>query len=193
MDIEDIGVFFPLLQGGVKIPARVESTLDNLLHEQLGLDTEFVSERVTTIFLDGRPTDRLEDANVRNGSTIALSAAMPGVVGATLRRGSYYAAMRHDITSSPCCKLGSCKNGSVTVKLFNLLLHDLGPFILSKGIIITPSELAGLFSRMPDTVLEGCCEVSINGSDALPEDLRQLESLVLTTDLLFSVRFKEKT
>src|SRR5512143_3544589 len=79
MDIEDIGVFSTLLQGGVNIPARVECTLENFLHEQLGLDPGFVSERVTTIFVDGKTTDRLKDSHVKDGSTIALSAAMPGV------------------------------------------------------------------------------------------------------------------
>jgi len=192
MDTEDVGLFFPLLQSGVKIPARVECTLENFLHQQLGLDPDFVSERVTTIFLDGRPTDRLDDSNVKNGSIIALSAAMPGVVGATLRRGSYYAAMRHDITASPCCASGSRKNGSVTVKLFNLLLHDLGPVILSKGIIVAPSELTELFGRMPDTSLEGCCQLRINDRDAAPEDLRRLGNLVTNDEVLFSAGFKER-
>lgn len=193
MDIEYLWAFSHLLQGGVNIPARVECTLGNFLHEQLGLSREYVSERVTTIFVDGKATDSLEDTIVKNGSTIALSVAMPGVVGATLRRGSFYAAMRNDITSANAKKLGSCMNGSVSVKLFNLLLKELGPFLLDRGIYISPSNLSEFFRLLPDNLLHSCREVMINGKGAGPDSLRRLDRLFSEIEALLSVRFEEKS
>lgn len=190
MDIENFGAFSPLLQSGFNIPARVECTLENFLHEQLGLNRKYVSERVTTIFVGGKAIDSLEDTIVKNGSTIALSAAMPGVVGATLRRGSFYAAMRSDITSADSGDLGRCKNGKVCVKLFNLLLSDLGPLFLEKGIIVTPSDLSELFQQMGDSVLQRCVDIRINGRDAAPESLRGLALLISEGEVILSVRFE---
>ena len=48
--------------------------------------------------LDGKPVDDIGAALVQDGSTLALSAAMPGLVGATLRRGGAYSSFRSAIT-----------------------------------------------------------------------------------------------
>ena len=59
---------------------------------------------------------------------------MPGLVGATLRRGSYYAAMRSEISAAETEGAVEMKEGTVTLKLFNLLIGQLGPLFLASGI-----------------------------------------------------------
>src|SRR5690349_16233437 len=95
---EYMSEFFPLLQQGVRVTARTGCTLAMLLGEEFGLDEAYVARRITTIFLDNSPIDDVHRAIVKDGSTIALSGAMPGLVGATMRCGGYYAAMRGAIT-----------------------------------------------------------------------------------------------
>lgn len=164
--------FFPILQQGFGVMALVPCTIKDLLCDQLGLSHAYVLERITTIFLDGKATDSIDEAIVKEGSTIALSVAMPGVVGATMRRGSYYASMRSAITCTDNGKTGACRKGMVHVKLFNLLLTDLGPEFLKEGVIMTPSELSDFFLHKPDFDLRECKEALIDGKAVDPVCLR---------------------
>lgn len=43
---------------------------------------------------------------------------------------------------------GGC--GTVRVKLFNLLLAELGPLVLARGLILERDELDGLAQSIPD-------------------------------------------
>jgi hypothetical protein len=96
MCLEDelIPRFFQLLQQGFAVKVQAGCSVKTLLCEQLGLSPEYLEERIQTIFLDGRPVDDVNSAIIEDGSTLALSAAMPGLAGATLRKGGYYAPMR---------------------------------------------------------------------------------------------------
>jgi len=167
------GEFFPILQQGFGEMVLVPCTVKNLLCDQFGLSDAYVSGRITTIFLDGKPTDSIDEVIVKERSTIALSAAMPGVVGATMRRGSFYASMRSAITCQDKGKDGASKEGMIWVKLFNLLLTDLGPEFLKKGIIMTPSALSDFFIQKTDTFWQGCNGALINGKPVAPASLKR--------------------
>ena len=91
---EQAGRFFPLLQQGFTVRARTGCSIRELLCGQFGIDPDYLKQRITTIFLNGKAIDDPESSRVADGATLALSAAMPGLVGATMRRGGYYAAMR---------------------------------------------------------------------------------------------------
>lgn len=140
--------FNTLLQKGVQVKCRVNQSLLALLKEDFQLDSHYISERIQTITLDGQPVDDPATAIVLPGSTLAVSGAMPGLVGATLRKGGYYAAMRSTISY-----IGSDKKkqeiqaGLVTVKLFNLILKDLAPAFLTRGIGVAGSEIVSLLDE----------------------------------------------
>ena len=85
--------FFPLLQRGVIIPAIVGGSLKSFLVDQLKIPDDYVTDRITTIFFNNCPVDELERTFIQDGSRVTLSAAMPGLVGATMRRGGFYAAV----------------------------------------------------------------------------------------------------
>ncbi len=98
MNRQCVNEFYPFLQEGVAISAQVGCTLADLLGEQFALDREYVAARITTIFMDNRPVDDINVAMVHDGAKIALSGAMPGLVGATMRSGGFYA---NDIPIAP--------------------------------------------------------------------------------------------
>ena len=116
------------------------------LIEDLGLTPEYVRQRITTVFLDGQVVDTLEDALLRQGSRLALSAAMPGLLGATLRRSGPYAAMRAEITRAADHELQPSTGGTliIQVKLFNLLVDELGPRLLARGVLFEREEVEAL-------------------------------------------------
>ncbi len=122
--------FLQLLQKGVKVTGRVGSSVRSFLCDDLGLSPEYVDKRIQTLFLNGKAVDNPDTAHIKEDSTLALSAAMPGLLGATLRKGSYYARMRNEISHQEQREVISVHEGFVLLKLFNLLPAEIGPAIL---------------------------------------------------------------
>ena len=135
MDENTISIFSIILQQGFKVNARVGCSLKSMLCDQFGVDPEYLSDRIQTIFLDGRPVDDVESTIIIDGATLALSAAMPGLVGATLRSGGPLSVFRSSITHRG--EEGKSKipaEGMITLKFFNLLVSEMGPAFLERGI-----------------------------------------------------------
>jgi len=156
--------FNDLFQRGFTVPAVTGCSLSSFLTEQMQIDPGYVKERITTIFLDGDVVDSPEAAIIQDGSRIALSASMPGVAGATMRRGGAYSPMRRAITrateAAPAVAAGAA--GTVLVKLFNLLLGELGKTFLAHGIVLEQREVMA--------ILGGSCP----GLNGLPPSERVL-------------------
>ncbi len=95
---ELLRIFFPLLQEGVEVDIAAGCSIKQLLTEQFGIPAEYIASRITTLFLNSRAVDNAATALVQDGAVLALSGAMPGLVGATMRSGGFYAAMRGAMT-----------------------------------------------------------------------------------------------
>lgn len=147
---DQLSTFFPLLQRGVTVQAIVGCSLRELLTGQFGIPADYVTGRITTIFLDNSPVDDL-DSTIREGARVTLSAAMPGLVGAVMRRSGFYAALRQGITHAESADQVEAASGTVRLKLFNLLLPELAPLILARGILLERSELDGLRGELSAT------------------------------------------
>lgn len=139
----ELARFTGLLQRGVALRLARPCSVLAFLVEHLGLTPEYVAQRITTVFLDGQVVDVLERARLREGSRLALSAAMPGLVGATLRRSGAYAAMRAEITRAAEDDVDAPKDATlvVHVKLFNLLIQEMGPALLERGVLLEREAL----------------------------------------------------
>jgi hypothetical protein len=161
--------FSALLQQGFGVQARTGCSLQELLCSQWGIDPGYVASRITTIFLNSRATDDIATAIVRNGSVIALSGAMPGLVGATMRRGGYYSAMRGAMTYHDDSPDSAQQTSEVKVKLFNLLLPELGPSFLRRGIILTGEQLGAFFRDRGTEFWSGCLLIR-KDSDIISSD-----------------------
>jgi hypothetical protein len=146
---DQLPAFYPLLQKGVTVPATVGCTLKSLLCDQFAIPADYVTDRITTIFLNNSPVDDLDRTIIHEGSRVTLSAAMPGLVGATMRRGGFYAALRQGISHVADSGTRAGASGTVRVKLFNLLLAELGPLVLARGLILEQEELTDLLNNLP--------------------------------------------
>jgi hypothetical protein len=185
-----LGEFSQLLQRGFAVTAHVGCTMDRLLGRQWQCSPEYVAERITTIFLDSRPIDNVTTAIVREGAVIALSGAMPGLVGATMRRGGFYAALREGITHHETGADSSDRIGTVRVKLFNLLIPELGPDFLCRGIILTTSELKEFITGREASFWQGCSSAMLNGSPVGPSLLQSGEPIPQMGTVRLTVNFK---
>lgn len=135
------------LQLGVDCPARTPTSVLEFLTEQLGIPAAYVRDRIETLFLDGMVVDDPRVSIVEDGSTLGLSAAMPGLVGATLRKGGYYAPMRSQInwtTAGGGQSPRKAPRGTVRVKLYNLILREQSSTVMARGIKLAREELLQL-------------------------------------------------
>ena len=163
--------FFLLLQSGVTVRSRTGCSVGVFLREEIKAGSDTI-EKIQSIILDGKPVDDLESAFIKDGSTLALSAAMPGLVGATLRRGGTYSSFRSAITYHETDEKVLPGEGSVHVKLFNLLMAELGPALLRKGVIITSGDLLVFVAGQSEDFWQGCRRITIDGK---PLDAGELQ------------------
>jgi hypothetical protein len=77
----DIIRFYPLLQAGIILRCRVGVSLAVVFRETLELTGDYVEKAISTVFMNGKPVDDIETTIVTDGSAVALSSAMPGLVG----------------------------------------------------------------------------------------------------------------
>jgi hypothetical protein len=151
----EISSFFPLLQKGFMVKARVGVSVQTFLGDHFGLSPEYLRDRVKTIFLDGKAIDDLDKTLILDGSRLALSAALPGLAGAVLRRGSPYAGLRSRVTERGKKLSSKEEEGFVFLKLFNLLLPELGPVFLRKGILISREDFLEFWGQLPEETWRG--------------------------------------
>ncbi len=135
IDKDNTSIFFSILQQGFTLPALVGCSLKSLLCDQFGVTPEYLSGRIKTIFFNGKPVDDVDSVIIIDGAILALSAAMPGLVGATFRSGGPLSVFRSSITHrGKDKKFKIPKKGMVIIKLFNLLVSEMGPSLLERGI-----------------------------------------------------------
>ena len=182
VDLPLVARFFLLLQQGVKIRRRVGCSVDAFLREEIGVSPATI-EKIQSIMLDGKPVDDISSALIHDGSVLALSAAMPGVVGATLRRGGAYASLRSGITYHETGKACMTGEGWVIIKIFNLLMAELGPGLLRQGVLVKTSDLAELLAERGPELQQGC-SVTLDG---ISIDIRTLggDATLAATDQIF--------
>ncbi len=155
--------FYPLLQRGFQVRTRLGCSIQAVLTEDLGLQPDYIENRIQTVFLDGHPVDDVTQTAVTEGAVLALSAAMPGLVGATMRRSGVLAGFRDTITYRASDACASDDEGVVTIKLFNLLVRELGPRFLERGIWVESGVLVDLLTSQRDTLERDCRRVRRDG------------------------------
>jgi hypothetical protein len=178
----ELSEFFQLFQQGILLKGKIGCSIKSFLYDRLQLNPDFVEGYVQTVFLDGRPVDDLDATYVKDGSTLALSSAMPGLVGATMRRGGYYASLRAQITCTPEAAGSSAPVwGTITLKLFNFVARRLGPVLLQDGVFLKRGEIEKLLGLKAASAMEGI-EATRGGK---PFDLQTLGTTVGEDDLIF--------
>ena len=175
VESDRISGFFQLLGRGFTINARVGCTVMEFLCSLPDLNFAYIEQRIQTIFLNGKAVDDLNHAVISEGATLALSAAMPGLAGAILRRGGSYASMRQQISYKTEHIPDSAEKGNVMLKLFNLVARDLGSIFLNHGICVSGEYLADFLRKMPEDFWSGCREVKKDGQALDVEKLLQMD------------------
>jgi len=190
IDENQLHHLFLILQSGFFLKIQVGCSLKTFLMGEIGLSPEFIEERIQTIFLDGQVVDDLDSAIIKDGSSLALSSAMPGLVGAAMRRGGFYGALRSSITYKEKGGPDMVHEGTVQIKLYNLLMKELGALFLMKGIYLSSSDLAGFLSHQPESFWMACKGVSLDDEPLSVDDLLKGSGLSQHETTYLTVRTK---
>jgi hypothetical protein len=176
---EKLQDLFSLLRRGVLLKARVGSTIGDILCNQVGVAREYLDHRIGTVFLDGSPVDDVDSAVVKPGASLALSAAMPGLVGATMRKGGVLASMRQTITHKADEVETNSQEGFFVIRLYNAVAPELGPMLLESGVWLGADAFADFFGNASDEFWTGCTACSIDGHVTPWTKVRQVPATAL--------------
>lgn len=164
-------VFGRLLSEGFVMAAQTGVSVEAFLCEQVGIGADYLAHRIQTVFLDSQAVDDVRKAVVTDGAVVALSAAMPGLVGAVMRRGGLYAGLRSGISYRPAFASTTVKPGTVRLKLFNLVAKELGPGFLARGIRLDGRAFEAFLRGQPDDFKQGIAAVRVDGRPVAPMEL----------------------
>ena len=190
VDAKLVPLFFQLLGHGFYLNVQTGCSVKELLCNQLGIHENYLAQRIQTIFLNAKVVDDVNSAIVSEDATMALSAAMPGLVGSILRSGGVYAPMRSQISHEKIKSVSQLKNGKITLKLWNLVVKELGPAFLERGIWIEAEEVQSFIKRHLEALKIECQAVELNDNPAEVDRLRKAE---WKTKLVFLQVKSEKT
>ena len=202
--LEDPARLAGLLQSGFRLALERPLSVAAFLSDRLGLSPAFVAARIQTVFLDGLAVDDMATALVRPGTRLALSGALPGLVGATMRRGGVLASLRQGVTHAPAKGLapdgpdatgpdaaGLDAEGEghgpflAEVRLFNQAGPDLAARVLALGARLPARTIREFLAAQPPAFWTGIPWVRLEGRDldreALLAALDREEGEVLAT------------
>jgi len=172
---ELVPIFFQLLGQGFKVNAQIGGSVKELLCNQLGIHEDYLTERIKTIFLNAKVVDDVKSANVNEGSVVALSGAMPGLVGAILRSGGIYAGMRSQISHNTIEASSQKGAAQITLKLLNLVVKELGPTFLQNGIIIKGEVLQDFIEHHWEELKARCIAFELGEKTVEANSLRKAD------------------
>jgi hypothetical protein len=154
--------FIEILQEGFMLPAMTGTSIRDVLCNQWGVENEYLDHRINTVFLDGKPVDNVDSAVIADGSVLALSASMPGFVGAALRKGGFYAPMRSGITYTESAITDLHARCIFTLKLFNLVAEELGSSFLMKGVWLPSASFREFLCEHEKSLSDRCLHWNLN-------------------------------
>jgi hypothetical protein len=152
---EKISRLCTLMHNRCYIKVECGKPMRDLLCNQFQIPFEYVKNDIKVIFLDASPVDNIETAIIKDGATLALSAAMPGLVGAAMRRDGELNWLRSGITYQEGETDHKIEEGLIKMKLFNKVMADLGESFLRRGVYLQSKYLSEFLTRFtPDFWIE---------------------------------------
>jgi hypothetical protein len=164
-----------LLGHGFGLNVQTGCSVKELLCQQFRIPEDYLDERIKTVFMNSRVVDDLSSAMVKEGSTLALSGAMPGLVGAILRSGGFYASMRSQISYDQNKLSSPPRTGKITLKLLNLVVKELGPVFLEQGIWLNGEKFQEFLRRHLEEFNAGSATTELDGKPVKINNLPGLD------------------
>ena len=158
--------WYAFIRRGFRMLTPTGQTVRQVLCNYFGVDPDYLDQRVQTLFINGQPVDDVDQTLVTPGDDLSLSAAMPGLAGASLRKGGHLAAFRDSISYHAQAADQDSSECWITIKLFNFVSVELGPLFLGQGLLVSRRELLEFLQNNRLSLIESGTKVS-RGSQSL--------------------------
>ncbi|MFO7965544.1 MAG: hypothetical protein R6U50_16590 [Desulfobacterales bacterium] len=170
---EKTAVFYPILQDGLNIRTDIHCSVKQFLQTTFHISRDYIESRIPTIMLNGKAVDDLNTAFLEENSTLALSSAMPGLAGATLRRRESLSPMRSGITYREQKKPEQTRRGTLKIKFFNVLIRELGLKLLYQGIHMRGMDVAALLRQLINSLKVDCAQIILDDQEITMDELQK--------------------
>ena len=155
-------VFLNMLSAGFSVMASAGCSINEFLSQDWGISEAYINDRIQTIFLNGKAVDDSKSATLQEGANLALSAAMPGMVGSTFRKAGFFAGMRSQISHVKDPLAQQDQQIRVRLKLFNLIAKELGPAFLQKGVHLEGGQFHSFLQHRSEELKAAGLQFSLN-------------------------------
>lgn len=163
--------FNEILQRGFYVINPVGISIKEFLTKQIGLSRQYIGYKLSTVLLDGKIVHDIGSAIIKSGSVLAFSSALPGFVGASLKRGSIRQSAGESNALKEINSPDSRDRGVFCVKLYNLPMLDLGPSFMRRGILLRSAGIAEFLKTQPDAFWMDCNKILLDGEEIDPVSL----------------------
>jgi hypothetical protein len=157
--------FAMLLQGGVQVEVELGCTVLQFLSEQMKIPADYIEKRILSLLMDGRPVHDYKKGIVHEGAVLALSAVMPGHLGAMMHQEK--ARIERDAGGKQE-SLEENRFGLVTVKLFNFTGRELADTFLNRGVYVEAERFHHFLSMMGTPFFSEILSIHLDDK-AIPE------------------------
>jgi len=171
--------FSYILQEGVRLNIKTGCSLRHFLIKNCGISNHYIDDRIKTAFINQKPVDNYDTAIIHDQDSLALSGAMPGLIGAAFRKNSMFSPFRSTISYDMDMSDNGSKPpvriyGTVTIKLFNLLIKEIGPGLLKKGVFIHADALLNIIKEERSKMNGLFQSIIINGQKQNGKEIKSL-------------------
>jgi hypothetical protein len=178
---EQIPLLRMLLSTGAFVRVETGHSLRELICEQFRVSPDYLEHDIKVLFLNYSPVNDMDSVIIKDGAILALCGAMPGVVGAAMRRDGL-SSMRSSITYKEEATEKVQGEGVIYLKLFNVVMDALGESFLRRAVYVESRTLAEFLGRFSDEFWRECKGIHRNGQaitkDGLFHDLSASERWV---------------
>ncbi len=151
--------FASLLQHGILFAVDGPVAIRPFLLSLPGFSADYIEGAVQTIFINGVAADSL-DTPLAAGSTLALSAAMPGLAGAIFRKQGAHGSLRSRQVDDAAP--ARTEAGYLTLKLFNSIAADRVLDLTDRGVLLQGKAVRDFAARRAD-LFQPPAKMSLNG------------------------------
>ncbi|GAB1410567.1 hypothetical protein MASR1M90_17210 [Desulfovibrionales bacterium] len=162
-----------LLQSGFLVSTDTDVPLTDLLVSLPGFTLSYLGDAVQTIFVNGVPLDDMQQ-RIQPGTTIALSAAMPGLAGAIFRKQGLHGSLR---TKPVALSSADSSTSPVRIKLFNSIATDRAQDLFAQGVMIDAQAVLDLLQRRSDIFAQADLELDAQEKTSISDLKDQLANI----------------
>lgn len=139
---DDFAPWRTILRAGAEVLVPRSMSVDEFMIGHLEIDPEYAANRIMTVFRNSSPVDDTAVEPLAEGDVLALGAAMPGLVGICMGKGSPLKDFRDDISAHGTAGATTEDPFLIRLKLFNHVAAEIGADIFARGVVLESRRLA---------------------------------------------------